>query len=405
MYKKTIDKYLINNFVGGAEYNDSTYIGFLKIKDGGVKVVQGGEDNKIIKSRDYVLKELSGGLKKNTLPLTRFPEYFSALEGKYVRNVMCGSGSSGCVEARKRVKKITEQTIKGGMKQYGDKVKNVFEINAPILYKKLKHNFKYRGGVAGEDNWNAFWKSSSIKMNEVRELAKNLYNNDKKPTREYKEELKKYLKDNDIERRAFIEGYKFLNKSENDIPILVASIDLEYKKIKEDTKKDNPFCNRGNCELAKKRFTQILNDINNKKMYEIYAKNLLEDKLLGGMSEEQKNELKYVESINDSLEGQEECIPPKKLDGWVGVDMDSQAVGVKCPDAVEWVNRQTNQTLTWSMGDREPTNYEITHPEQGIIGSRSRSGGGESDNLTKYYNEMDGGQIIPNRFEILNQII
>jgi len=146
MKENNINKYLIDNFIGGAEYNDSTYIGYLKIKNGGVKILPGNNDNKIIKSRDYVLKELIGGLKNNNLLINRYPEYFSALEGKYIRNVMCVSGGSECIEARNRIKKITNKTIKGGMKLYGDKIKNMFEINAPILYKKFEGNFKTKGG-------------------------------------------------------------------------------------------------------------------------------------------------------------------------------------------------------------------------------------------------------------------
>jgi hypothetical protein len=400
MDKNTIHKYLADTFTGGAEHNDSTYIGFLKIKNGGIKIIKGGIDTKIIKSRDYVLKELSGGLKRNELPISRFPEYFSALEGKYVRNVMCGSGRDTCIDARKRVKKITEKVIKGGMKLYGDKVKHMFEINAPILYKKFEHNFK-RGGAAGSDNWDALWKSSKPKMDKVRALASNLYNNDNKPTKDYKEELKKHLKNNDEERHAFIEGYSFLNKSENDIPILVSSIDLEYKKIKEDSKKSDPFCNHGTCELAKKRFSKILNDISNIKKYDIFMKNLKEDKIIGGTNEFRQNEIDDINEMSSRLKGKDECDPPDDISGWIGVNQDQQAVGVHCPEAVEWVNRVTNQTLTWNDGHREPTNYEIKHPEQGIIGSRSRGG----YNRYEDYRNMDGGQYIPNRDEILNFIL
>jgi len=129
------------------KYDKSTYIGYLHIQDGGIKIVKGKEDRKILKTRNYILKELMGGLKKKDLSINRLPEYFSALEGKYIRNKMCGSGSNECFEAKERVKKITEKTIKGGMKLYGDKVKNIFEVNAPILYKKFDKKFKIKGGI------------------------------------------------------------------------------------------------------------------------------------------------------------------------------------------------------------------------------------------------------------------
>jgi hypothetical protein len=133
-------------------YDASTYIGYLKQKNGGFKIVGGEQDNKIIKNRDYILKELLGGLKNNNLNISRFPEYFSALEGKYIRNVMQGSGNTDAIVARQRTKKITEKTIKGGFKLYGDKVKNILEINAPVLYKKFEKKFKVAGGVSTDIN-------------------------------------------------------------------------------------------------------------------------------------------------------------------------------------------------------------------------------------------------------------
>ena len=134
-----------------SEYDASTYIGYLKRKNGGFKIVNGKEDNRIIKNRDYILKELLGGLKENKLNISRLPEYFSALEGKYIRNVMQGSNNTDAIEARHRTKKITEKTIKGGFNLYGDKVKNILEINAPILYKKFEKKFKVVGGKISKD--------------------------------------------------------------------------------------------------------------------------------------------------------------------------------------------------------------------------------------------------------------
>ena len=45
------------------EYDNTTYIGYLKRKNGGIKIVGGKEDNLILKNRDYILNELIGGLK------------------------------------------------------------------------------------------------------------------------------------------------------------------------------------------------------------------------------------------------------------------------------------------------------------------------------------------------------
>jgi hypothetical protein len=134
-----------------SEYDASTYIGYLKRKNGGFKIVSGKEDNRIIKNRDYILKELLGGLKENKINISRLPEYFSALEGKYIRNLMQGSSNTDAIEARHRTKKITEKTIKGGFDLYGDKVKNILESNAPILYKKFEKKFKVVGGRVSKE--------------------------------------------------------------------------------------------------------------------------------------------------------------------------------------------------------------------------------------------------------------
>jgi hypothetical protein len=123
------------------EYDNTTYIGYLKRKNGGIKIVGGKEDNLILKNRDYILNELIGGLKEKKINISRIPDYFSALEGKYIRNVMQGSENKEAVEARRRIKKITEKTIKGGFNLYGDKIKNILEENAPILYKKFERQF------------------------------------------------------------------------------------------------------------------------------------------------------------------------------------------------------------------------------------------------------------------------
>jgi len=123
------------------EYDNTTYIGYLKRKNGGIKIVGGKEDNLILKNRDYILNELIGGLKEKNINISRIPDYFSALEGKYIRNVMQGSENKEAVEARRRIKKITEKTIKGGFNLYGDKIKNILEENAPILYRKFERQF------------------------------------------------------------------------------------------------------------------------------------------------------------------------------------------------------------------------------------------------------------------------
>ena len=59
--------FLYNNLVGGRDsssekYNKDTYIGYLKMKNGGMKIIPGENDNNIVARRDKILKHLELGL-------------------------------------------------------------------------------------------------------------------------------------------------------------------------------------------------------------------------------------------------------------------------------------------------------------------------------------------------------
>ena len=41
------------NMTGGASYNKDTYIGYLKLKNGGMKVIPGDVDNQIIQKVNF----------------------------------------------------------------------------------------------------------------------------------------------------------------------------------------------------------------------------------------------------------------------------------------------------------------------------------------------------------------
>jgi hypothetical protein len=60
-------------------YNKDTYIGHLKLKNGGMKIVEGEEDNKIIEERNTILKHLVETINK-TLPLIQAKKSLKELE-------------------------------------------------------------------------------------------------------------------------------------------------------------------------------------------------------------------------------------------------------------------------------------------------------------------------------------
>jgi len=141
---------------GGASYNKDTYIGYLKVKKGGMKVIPGELDNEIINRRNNVLlkleKVLSGGDK---LKEKNIEKYFKALGGKYIRNDMCISGNT------KNCKKGKQASVGGAIKlmELGSNkytpelLETKFKGAAPVLYEKYINNSnKVSGGY--RDNYN-----------------------------------------------------------------------------------------------------------------------------------------------------------------------------------------------------------------------------------------------------------
>jgi hypothetical protein len=135
----------INNLFGGGE-NKKTYIGYVKVKDGDIKIIPGEKDNRIIHKRNKILNHLnavlSGGKR---LKEENIKKYFSALGGKYERNNICSSGNkSNCkggknvsVEgAHKLLKLISKKNLPV------DSALNVFRGSAPKLYEKLETKIK-----------------------------------------------------------------------------------------------------------------------------------------------------------------------------------------------------------------------------------------------------------------------
>jgi hypothetical protein len=151
-----------NNLLGGGssdseKYNKDTYIGFLKMKNGGMKIIPGDKDEKILATRNKILghldKVLSGG---KDLKEKNIEKYFKALGGKFVRNDMCISGdNSNCkggknvsvAGAHKLLKLISKKNLPV------DTALETFKGSAPELYEKLET--KIKGGykaVAYDDS-------------------------------------------------------------------------------------------------------------------------------------------------------------------------------------------------------------------------------------------------------------
>lgn len=128
---------------GGGSFNKDTYIGYLKVKNGGMKVIPGNLDDKIINKRNNILekldKVLSGGKK---LKEKNIGKYFKALGGKYIRNDMCLSGNrDDCKIAKKLSVGGAIKLMELGLKKYDSSLlETKFKGAAPVLYEKYKNN-------------------------------------------------------------------------------------------------------------------------------------------------------------------------------------------------------------------------------------------------------------------------
>jgi len=133
------------------KYNKSTYIGHIKMKNGGMKIIADEIDSKIIEKRNKILSHLdnvlSGGGK---LKEKHIEKYFRALGGKYIRNDICTSGNTFHCDEGKNI------TITGADKLLKLSSKNnlpigpvlkIFKGSAPTLYEKLE--MKILGGKRG----------------------------------------------------------------------------------------------------------------------------------------------------------------------------------------------------------------------------------------------------------------
>jgi hypothetical protein len=131
------------DMLGGGSYNKDTYIGHLKMKRGGMKVIPGEIDDHILAKRDNLLDKLGdviyGG---DDLQEKNLERYFKALGGKYIRNDMCLSGDkSSCKKAKKLSIGGAMRLMEIGAKKISPNVLDqTFKGAAPVLYEKYKNN-------------------------------------------------------------------------------------------------------------------------------------------------------------------------------------------------------------------------------------------------------------------------
>jgi hypothetical protein len=144
------------DLLGGASLNKDTYIGYLKIKNGGMKVIPGDIDNEIINKRNIVLekleKVLSGG---NKLKEKNLEKYFKALGGKYIRNDMCLSGNiADCKKAKQLSLGGANKLMELSKGKYDKELLEFkFKGAAPVLYEKYVNMFN-RKNTGGMNRYN-----------------------------------------------------------------------------------------------------------------------------------------------------------------------------------------------------------------------------------------------------------
>jgi len=179
--------------IGGATYNKDTYIGYLKLKKGGMKVIPGDMDDNIIQKRNNILmkleKVLSGG---KSLKEKNLEKYFKALGGKYIRNDICISGDlSNCKKGKKVSLGGANKLMNIASNKFSSSViESTFKGAAPVLYqkynksyggnkhKKLESESDSDGYNGGNNNGNRYSESESYNRGGNRSYEPEPYNSD-----------------------------------------------------------------------------------------------------------------------------------------------------------------------------------------------------------------------------------
>ena len=133
------------NFSGGdskSVYDKDTYIGHLKIKKGGMKIIGGTEDDNINQNREKVLDHLNDTLdNKINIDPNNIPNYYKALEGTYVRSLICpDDNDEDCQNKVDYAVKHGYKLSKLLAKKLKIKSKDYLKENAPKLYQQIKES-------------------------------------------------------------------------------------------------------------------------------------------------------------------------------------------------------------------------------------------------------------------------
>jgi hypothetical protein len=124
-----------------SKYDKNTYIGYLKVFNGGMKVIPGDIDNKIIHNRDRILDHLnlvlSGG---KQLKEKNVEKYFKALGGKYIRSKMNLPESTNVNGGSNKTVSSAHKLLKHASKNNFNisNILDIFRGSAPQLYDKLE---------------------------------------------------------------------------------------------------------------------------------------------------------------------------------------------------------------------------------------------------------------------------
>jgi hypothetical protein len=133
------------NFKGGGSksvYHGGTYTGYLKIRNGGIKIIKGKKDDEICEERELIIDYLKDIIsKKEQLNVDDIPMdiYYKALEGKYIRNLMCpGNNEDKCNANINSVLSKAYKLTRMGIKTFKINSLDEFKQSAPQIYRHIK---------------------------------------------------------------------------------------------------------------------------------------------------------------------------------------------------------------------------------------------------------------------------
>jgi hypothetical protein len=212
------------------KYNKDTFIGFLKVKKGGMKIVPGDVDDSIISNRNKIINHLkkvfSGG---KSLKEKYIRKYFKALGGKYIRADMLGlhDDKKSSIKNADRLLKLTSKKNLPLIR-----VLDTFKGSAPSLYKELESKIGGWPPLGDNDTYgkdtpdafvleyeydNAIKKLNKIKSKESLDLV------DLEGYSEYTESNSSNTDDEDKEE---YEKYGILDESEDDYEEIIEGYDI-----------------------------------------------------------------------------------------------------------------------------------------------------------------------------------